>query len=284
MEEKLKLIIPKGRIFEKIRTVMKEAGYDIINYERDYRPDCNIKNLSIKILKPQNIAKLVELGQHDLGFTGKDWIIEKNAEVEEILDLDFDPVRIIVAVPEGKLNEILKKDKIIVASEYLEISKQFLDRKGWSYVLLQTHGATEVFPPEDADMIIDNTSTGKTLLENKLEIIDEVMTSSTRLIANKEAMQDPWKRKKIQEIKMMIESVLLARKKILLEMNVSKDKLEQVIKVLPSMKSPTLNQLKDGGYAVKSVVDKKDIASIIPILKKAGATDILEYDVGRIVL
>jgi ATP phosphoribosyltransferase len=281
---KLKIVIPKGRIFEKIKNLLKDAGYVISDYERNYRPKCNVKDVEIKILKPQNIGKLIELGQHDIGFTGYDWVVEKDANVEEILDLNFDPVSIVSAIPKGSKQEIFSKKKIIVASEYPTIASNFLKREGFNFVLLQTYGATEVFPPEDADMIIDNTSTGKTLQDNDLEIYKIVMKSSTRFVANKEAMKDDWKRKKILELKMLIESVLIARKKVIVEMNVSDDKLKDLIAVIPCMRSPTINKLYDGGYAVKSVIPRSDITEILPLLKKAGATDILEYEISRVIL
>jgi ATP phosphoribosyltransferase len=279
----LKIILPKGRMFENIRTLLSDAGYEIKNHERDYRPKCNYEEISFKMLKPQNIAKLVELGQHDVGFTGFDWITEKNADVVEVLDLGFDPVSVVSAAPIG-MKEKLKDKKIIVASEYPNITKKYLDSKGLDYIYLQSYGATEVFPPEDADMIVDNTSSGKTLKDNKLEILDVIMKSSTRMIVNKEALKDPKKKKLIEEIKMMIESALIAREKIMIELNVDEEHFADVVKVIPCMKSPTINKLHDGGYAVKSVVPTKDVAKIIPKLKAAGATDILEYKINRVVI
>ncbi|MBD3248673.1 ATP phosphoribosyltransferase [Candidatus Woesearchaeota archaeon] len=282
MKEKIKLVIPKGRIYEKVKKLLVDAGMDISENGRSYRPIISNSEIEIKLLKPRNIPKLVELGQHDIGFTGYDWIYEQNVDVEEILDIGFDPVKIVVAVP--KENKIDSKSKIIVASEYKRISEEFLDKEGKDYTFIRTYGATEVFPPEDADMIIDNVSTGSTLKENNLVIYKEIMKSSTRLIANNESMKNPWKKKKIEELKIILKSILIARKKVMIEMNVEGDKLEEVIKILPCMKSPTVNKLYTGGYAVKSVVPREEIAKIISMLKIAGATDILEYDINKVIL
>ncbi len=279
----IKLVIPKGKIYQKVVDLLNEAGFNITENGRSYRPSSAFPWLELKILKPQNIAKLIELGQHDIGFTGYDWIYESDADVEELTDLGFDSVKIVAAVPVG-LNKNLKKDKVIVASEYSKITGEFLKKEKINYIFIRSFGSTEVFPPEDADMIVDNTSTGATLKENNLEIVKEVLESSTRFIANKEAMKDEWKSKKIQDIKTILESILVARKRVILEMNVSEENMPGLIKELPCMKSPTMNKLYEGGYAVKSAVLRKDIAKVIPKIKKAGATDILEYNINKIVL
>jgi ATP phosphoribosyltransferase len=283
--DKLRLIIPKGRIFEKVTKLLNEAGIYFDGDDRAYRPSVNDPNLEIKIMKPQNIPKLIELGAHDIGFSGNDWVIESNSDVEEIMDLKFDPVKIIAAIP-GSLNEEdLKKKKIIAASEYENLAKSFLEKENYKYVFLRTYGATEVFPPDDADMIIDNTSTGKTLIAHDLKIISTILESSTRFIANRDSMKEGWKREKIEEMKMLFQSILVARERVMLEMNVPKDKFEEIIKILPCMRSPTISPLyAEQGFAVKVAVKDSEAIKLIPLLTKLGATDILEYKFRKVVI
>ncbi|MBD3287633.1 ATP phosphoribosyltransferase, partial [candidate division KSB1 bacterium] len=172
-----------------------------------------------------------------------------------------------------------------VATEYEHIARSFLEEMGYNYILIRTFGATEVFPPDDADMIIDNVSTGRTLREHNLHVIHQVAESSTRFIANNDALKDPDKREKIDEMKMLFKSVLDARERVMLEMNVPKDKFDEIIKVLPSMRSPTVAPLYgEKGYAIKIAVKRNDVVKLIPMLKKHGATDILEYEFRKVVL
>jgi ATP phosphoribosyltransferase len=236
-------------------------------------------------MKPQNIPQLIEIGAHDLGFTGYDWIVETAAQIEEILDLGFDRVKIVSAAPSTVTREELKSRKIIVASEYENISRAYLNRENFNYIFVRTYGATEAFPPEDADLIIDNTATGQTLKENGLKIVDVLFTSSTKLIANPASLKDSWKKEKIEEIVMLITSVLQARERVMLEMNVPADRLEEIVKILPCMRSPTVSTLfNEQGYAVKVAVLKKEATRLIPLLKKLGATDILEYEFRKVVI
>ena len=283
--QKLKMVIPKGRIYNKVVNLLNDSGYRIEVDGRIYIPRIDDNEIEAKIMKPQNIPKLVELGAHDVGFTGYDWIIETGVNVEEILDLKFDPIKIVAAIPDELLKADLRKKKIIVASEYENIATKFLNENDYDYLLLRTFGTTEVFPPEDANMIIDNTSTGRTLKEHNLRIIKILMKSSTRFIANKEALKDSWKVEKIDEMKMLFQSVLDARERVILEMNVSKDKLENLVRFLPSMRSPTVAPLYgESGFAVKIAVKRNEVSKLLPLLKKNGATDILEYEFTKVVL
>jgi len=281
--EKLKIVIPKGRIYDNVVDLLISAGIYFKTARKNYRPLVSNKEIDIKIMKPQNIPKLVDMGARDIGFTGYDWIIEEKANVIEVMDLGFDPVKIVSAIPSKYSIKDLKKRKIIVASEYENISRDFLKKKKYKFEFLRTYGATEVFPPDDADMIIDNTSTGITLAEHNLKIVDTVMESSTRFIANKKAMKK--KEKEINKLKMLFKAVLDARNKVLLEMNVPADKLKDLVKFLPCMRSPTVAPLyKEEGYAVKIAVEKSDVLDLIPKLKKYGARDILEYEISKVVL
>lgn len=280
----LKMVIPKGHIQDKVVQLLTDAGIDMELKNRTYRPIVQDPELKVKLMKPQNIPQLVELGAHDVGFTGYDWIVETRANVREIMNLGFDPVRIVFAAPEGTRVEALKNKQIVVATEYVNIAENYLKSKGYQYVIVRTFGATEVFPPEDADAIIDNTSTGQTLREHHLMILDEIMTSSTRWIANPQALEDPWKREKIEHLQLLFEAVFNARQRVMLEMNVPPDRLEAVVKILPCMRAPTVAPLfGDQGYAVKAAVPRQEVARLIPLLKSLGATDILEYEFKKVI-
>jgi len=282
---KLKVVVPKGRIYGNVVKLIADAGITLQTNDRVYRPCVSDSELEVKIMKPQNIPKLVELGSHDVGFTGHDWVIETGADVVEVMDLKLDPVKIIVAAPRTLLSENLFKRQIVVASEYEKIAREFLQKEGYDSVFLRTYGATEVFPPDDADMIIDNTTTGTTLREHDLCVISTILESSTRFIANREALTEQWKSQKIQEMKMVFQAILDARERVLLEMNVPKEKFEEIIRILPCMRSPTVAPLYgERGYAVKVAVKKKEVARLIPLLKKLGATDILEYEMRKVVI
>lgn len=284
-DQTLKLTLPKGRIQEKVMRLLEQIGLSFTFNSRSYRPVCSDPTIEVKLLKPQNIPNLVALGRHDCGFTGKDWVLEQEADVVEWMDLGFDPVRIVAAVPEDLVqNDGYKNRKIVVASEYRKLTLDYIQKQGLNAVFIQTYGATEALPPEDADMIVDNTSTGSTLRQNRLTIVDELMRSTTRFICNKELLDDPWKRRKMEEIQMLMKSAMQAEAKVLLEMNVPKEAFDRVVNNLPCMRSPTVSPLyNDEGFAVKIAVPSKEVPTLIPQLVAAGARDILEYKLEKIV-
>ena len=282
--EKLRVLVPKGRIFDNVSRLFSEAGFPISLADRTYRPFLSADWIDVKIMKPQNVGELLELGSHDAGFTGIDWIRESGADVEEIMDLGFDRVRIVAAIPAGKSEEELKKRKIVAATEYMNLAEAWLRSGGWQYRLLRTYGATEVFPPDDADLIIDNTSSGRTLRDNGLAIIATLLESSTRFVASRAAMADREKRSRIEELAMLFKAVLDGLDRVMLEMNVPKARFQEMVTNLPAMRSPTVAPLYgDEGYAVKIAVRRDEVPVIIPRLKKAGATDIVEYDLRKVV-
>jgi len=291
---KLRVLIPKGRIFDNISRLFAEAGFPFSLTDRAYRPVLGTNQgltnlrfadwLDVKIMKPQNVGELLELGSHDAGFTGIDWIRENGSDVEEIMDLGFDKVRIVAAIPAGISEEALKSRKIVAATEYVNLAEAWLRSNGYQYRLLRTYGATEVFPPDDADMIIDNTSSGQTLKDNGLKIIATLLESSTRFVASRTAMADSEKRGRIEELVMLFKAVLDGRDRVMLEMNVPKAKFQEIVAGLPAMRSPTVAPLYgDAGYAVKIAVKRDEDPLIIPRLKKAGAVDIVEYDLRKVV-
>lgn len=281
----LKMVIPKGRLYGKVVQLLNEAGFAVETDAEAYRPKVGLPGFEAKVMKPQNTPRLIELGAHDIGFTGLDWVVESGAQLDEVMDLGFDPVRIAAAVPASFSETKAKGRKIIVASEYETITHRFLDERGFNYLFLRTYGATEVFPPDDADMIVDNVGTGRTLQAHGLRILAVLMESTTRLVASPAAMKDPWKRERIVEMEMLLRGVLDARCRVMLEMNVPADRLEAVVGLLPCMRSPTVSALfGDSGYAVKAAVRREEANRLIPILKKNGASDILEYTFEKVVL
>jgi len=282
--EKLRILIPKGRIFDNVSRLFSEAGFPIAISDRTYRPSLGADWLDAKIMKPQNVGELLELGSHDAGFTGIDWIRESGADVQEVLDLGFDKVRIVAAVPHDYDDAKLRSKKLVVATEYVNLAEQWLKSSGYQYRILRTYGATEVFPPDDADMIIDNTSSGQTLKDNGLKIIATLLESSTRFVASKTALANAEKKRRIEELSMLFSAVLDGRDRVMLEMNIPKEQFES-LSSLPAMRSPTVAPLYgDAGFAVKIAVKKHEVPDIIPKLKNLGAIDIVEYDLRKVVL
>ena len=286
---KLRILIPKGRIFDNVARLFSEAGFPITLADRTYRPTIGASSdvasgIDAKIMKPQNVGELLELGSHDAGFTGIDWIQESGADVEEILDLGFDKVRIVAAVPHDYDEAKLRSKKLVVATEYVNLAETWLKSAGYQYRILRTYGATEVFPPDDADMIIDNTSSGQTLKDNGLKIVGTLLESSTRFAASRSALADKEKRRRIEELAMLFRAVLDGRERVMLEMNIPREQFESLAS-LPAMRSPTVATLfGDAGYAVKIAIKKHEVPDIIPKLKKLGAVDIVEYDLRKVVL
>ena len=281
----LKLVIPKGRMYEKVNALLADAGIHVQGATRNYRPKSNIADLEIKLLKSQNIPPLVALGQHDCGFAGKDWVEEQGADVTEMLDLGFDPVRIVASIPEDwDWSEIRHKKGLIAVSEYRQLTTRWLQGQGVDFQFLRSYGATEVFPPEDADLVVDNTATGSTLVANRLQIVGVIMESSTCFIANNQALKDPLKKERIESMTLLFQSVLEGRNRVLLEMNCSEERLETIVGILPAMKSPTVSKLfRQSGYAVRAAVPRDQTKDLIPRLIKAGATDILEMPIRKVV-
>lgn len=288
--EKLKLTLPGGRIQEKVLRLLEQIGVSFQQTGRSYRPVCNDNQIEAKILRAKNIPGLVALCRHDCGFAGRDWIYEQNAEVVELLDLGFDPVRIVAAMPEELADLGMERlassgRKLIVASEYQRLASDYIKKENLDAVFVHAYGATEALPPEDADIIIDNTASGATLRQNRLRIVAELMRSSTRFICNASALENPLKRKKLEEMTMLMKSTIQAREKVLLEMNVPAAVFEKIVNDLPCMKAPTVSKLHNSdGYAVKIAVSTKEVPELIPRLVALGATDILEYKLEKIVV
>ena len=281
----VRLALPKGRMFDQVVDLLKGAGISIRNTERGYRPSISLPNFDAKILKPRNVLSMLDAGSRDIGFAGADWIQETGTELVELLDTQLNPVRLVVAAPhqiliDGKLPD----RKIIIASEYPELSRRWIEDNKLDAEVVQTYGATEVFPPEDADCIMDNTATGSTLRANGLQIIDQVMTSSTRLYASKPAMENEQIRDQIEDFSLLVNAVLQARGRVMMDLNVAQENLEKVIQFLPSMRTPTVSPLSDSDWvAVRAAIPRKQLAEIIPKLKSAGACDIVTTSAEQLI-
>lgn len=281
----LHLGLPKGRMYAGVLALMAEAGIHIRSDARTYRPIVSLPGLEVKILKPQNIAQMLELGSRDIGFAGRDWVVELGVEVVELLDTGLDPVRLVAAAPgELLVGGALPKRRLVVASEYENLARRWIAGKGIDARVIRTYGATEVFPPEDADCIVDNTASGATLRANGLHIVDELMTSSTCLYASRAAMDDPEKRSRIDDIVLLLSGVLAARRRVMIEVNVTHECLDAVVALMPAMKQATVSPLQStAGFAVKAAVLKADLPRVIPLIKAAGGTDIAVTALAQIV-
>ncbi len=280
----IKILIPKGKLYQKVIDLVKNAGLEINFDGRNYNTSSEEQNIEAKLMKAQNIVSAISNGSYDIGFTGLDWIEELNGDVVKLLDTKFDKVKVVVA---GKKESKLDKANTIttVASEYPNLTKKYFQSKKLKINFIKSYGATEVFCPDSAKFIIDNVSTGKTLKTNNLSIKDIIMTSSTLCIASKEAYANPEKREIIDKIIMMFQSVLNGYEKVLVEMNVSKQNLEKIINLIPAMKQPTISNLYNSNdFAIKAAVPKKSLYQLLPKLKELGATDILEYSINRVLL
>lgn len=283
--QQIRIALPKGRMFDEIVALLKGAGITIRNSTRGYRPAISLKNFNAKILKPRNVISMLVAGARDVGFAGADWLDEMDVELHEIIDTGLNPVRLVVAAPVELLEDgQLPKRHLVIASEYPNMAKRWIESKGIDAEVLTTYGATEVFPPEDADLIIDNTSTGSTLRANGLQIIDEIMKSSTRLYASEEAMQNPEIKAQLEDLGLLLDAVLRARGRVMMDLNVASDKLDGVVAVLPSMRQPTISPLSaDGWHSVRSAVERSDLADVIPKLKAAGACDIVTTSAEQLI-
>jgi ATP phosphoribosyltransferase len=279
------LALPKGRMQENVLALMKDAGIELTFDRRGYRPTLSLEGFEAKLLKPQNIVEMLDVGSRDLGFAGADWVAELGAELVELVDTALDPVRIVAAaggdlVVAGRL----PARQFVVATEYERLTQRWLEGAGYDGRIVRSYGATEVFPPEDADVIVDNTATGATLRANGLVIVDEVMRSSTRLYANARSLDYPAKRSRIEHFALLVRSVLDARKRVMVEFNVASAQLEAAVEILPCMREPTLAPLHgDSGFAVKAAVPRIGLPDLIRVIKERGGTDIVVFEIAQIV-
>lgn len=287
---KLKLGIPKGSLQEATLGLFKKAGFNINVSERSYKPSIDDSEIECLLIRAQEIAKYVEQGVLDVGLTGKDWITETNADVQEITSLiysktGFGKVKLVIAVPE---NSSIKSVKDLegkrIATELVNITKDYLKKNKVNAEVEFSWGATEVKVPELVDAIAELTETGASLKANNLRIIDTILESTTKLIANKKSMSDKWKKQKIEEIALLLNGALEAYSKVGLKMNVERKNLDKLLSLLPALKKPTISDLSDNKWvAIETIIDEKIVREIIPSLKKAGAQGIVEYSLNKVI-
>ena len=288
---KLKLGIPKGSLENATIELFRRAGFNITASSRSYFPAIDDPEIECMLIRAQEMARYVEDGILDAGLTGRDWIEESSAEVEKIVDLiyakqSFGKVRWVLAVPEtSQFQSVQDLQGKIIATELVETTKRYLAQNGVTAKVEFSWGATEVKPPVLADAIVEITETGSSLRANKLRIIETILESNTQLIANKTAVKDEAKRRKLWDMKLLLESAINALGKVGLMMNVRKDNLNAVLDVLPALKKPTISHLSDEDWlAVNTILDESMVRTIIPRLQEAGAQGIVEYPLNKIVL
>lgn len=281
----LRLGMPKGRMAEGVNRLMADAGIRIQSAAREYRPEVSLGGFGTKLLKPQAIVKMLQLGSRDIGFAGADWVEEFGGGVVELLDTGLDPVRVVVAAPGGKLKTRGElRRPLVVASEFERLTERWIERQQQPAKFLRSFGATEVYPPEDADCIIDVVATGATLKANGLDVIEEIMTSTTRLYAAPAVLEEPTQRARIDELILLLQSVLNARRRVMVEINVTGDVLERVVNALPCMREPTISPLHGNqGFAIKVAAPRQDLPALITKIKALGGTDIIVSQLTQIV-
>lgn len=283
----LRLALPKGHMKTAVFALLAEAGIKLHHGSRNYRPKISLEGVEVKLLKPQNIVEMLHVGSRDIGFAGADWVAELGAEVVEVFDTGLDPVRLVAAAPRELLEAnggALPERHLVIASEYERLTKKWIDEQSLDASFVKSFGATEVFPPEDADCIVDNSATGSTLEANDLEVVGELMKSSTRLFAHPAVLEDPDKKEAVDRLVMVLRSVLEARARVMVEVNVAADRLEELVDVLPCMREPTISPLHNqSGYAVKAAVPRHVLPTVIPELKEHGGTDIVVSALAQIV-
>ncbi len=290
MNKILKLGLPKGSLQESTLKLFKKAGYHITVSGRSYYPSFDDYEIEAMLIRAQEMARYVEVGVLDCGLTGKDWIMEQNAEVHEIAELIYAkeglrPVKWVIAVPnDSKIKNLKDLNGKRIATELVGFTKRYLKSKGIKAEIDFSWGATEVKPPHLADAIVEITETGASLKANNLRIIETVLQSSTRFIANKKAWHDKWKRQKMENIAMLLKGALAAEVKVGLKMNVPRKSLKRVMTLLSAMHSPTISALSDEGWhALEVMIEEKIVRDIIPKLKKAGASGIVEYQLNKVI-
>ncbi|MBV8844729.1 MAG: ATP phosphoribosyltransferase [Bryobacterales bacterium] len=288
---KLKLGIPKGSLENATVDLFRRAGFQISISSRSYFPGIDDPEIECMLIRAQEMARYVEDGVLDAGLTGRDWVEESEARVQTVADLiyakqSFGKVRWVLAVPEAsRFQSVRDLEGKVIATELVSATRRYLASNGVNAKVEFSWGATEVKPPVLADAIVEVTETGSSLRANKLRIVETVLESNTQLIANVESWRDAWKRRKLEDITMLLEGAINALGKVGLMLNVEKPQLEAVLAVLPALKKPTISPLSDGNWlAVNTILDESTVRSIIPRLKEAGAQGIVEYPLNKIVM
>lgn len=286
----LRVGLPSGSLQEPTISLFAKAGFAIGVSSRSYKPSVDDPELAIRLLRAQEISRYVEHGFLDCGLTGKDWIENNGSDVARLAEFTFSrasakPTRWVLAVPEeSSIRSVKDLQGKVIATEAVEMTRRFLARHGVTADVEFSWGATEVKVPDLVDAIVDVTETGSSLRANKLRVVETLMESVPQFIANKTAYADEWKRQKIERIILLLQGAMAAREKVGLKLNLPEEKLEGMLKALPSLRRPTISKLAEPGWvAVETIIDEKVVREIIPQLKSLGAEGIIEYPLNKVV-
>ncbi|HNS00597.1 MAG TPA: ATP phosphoribosyltransferase [Planctomycetota bacterium] len=283
--------LPKGSLEKATFALLAQAGFNLTVGPRSYAPAVDDEELQVRLVRAQEIPRYVVQGVFDIGITGHDWVVETGADVEEVLELVYSKASMnackwVLAVPEDspiRSVEDLRGKRI--ATELVGVTRRYLAARRIEAEVEFSWGATEAKAPDLVDAIVDITETGRSLAANKLRIIDVILETTTRLIAGKESLKDPGKRRKIENFAMLLEGALVAQGMVGLKMNVNAADLSKVLAVLPALKDPTVNRLREKDwYAVETVLKERQVRDLVPELKRAGARDIIEYALNKVIL
>jgi len=290
MKNILRLGLPKGSLQESTLKLFKKAGYNISVDSRSYYPVFDDMEIEALLIRAQEMARYVDDGVLDAGLTGKDWILEQGADVHEVAELNYAkgglrPVKWVIAVPnDSKIKSIRDLNGKRIATELVGFTKKYLKSKKIKAEVDFSWGATEVKHTHLADAIVELTETGSSLRANNLRIIETILVSSTRFVANKKAWKDKWKKQKMENIVLLLKGALAAEEKVGLKMNVPEKSMKRVMTLLSAMHSPTISQLSDKDwYALEVVIDERVVRDIIPKLKSVGASGIIEYPLNKVI-
>lgn len=289
-KKKLKLGLPKGSLQESTLSLLEKAGFRFSGAGRSYYLNSDDETIEARMVRSQEMAPYVEDGHFDAGITGLDWVKETGAKVVAVADLIYSkasmrPCKWVLAVPESSAIKSVKDlDGKSVATEVVNIAKDYFKKHGVKVDVEFSWGATEIKAPEFVDAIVEITETGNSLRANNLRIVDTILETNTQLIANKAAWADPWKREKIESIVMLLQAAIAAEGRVGLKMNVKAEDLDKVIRILPAITSPTISHLSDKAWvAVETIIEEKKVRECIPALKRAGAAGIVEYPLNKVI-
>jgi len=290
VEKKLKLGLPAGSLQNATLEIFKKAGFNIYVNERSYFPYIDDEELDCILIRAQEIPRYVQSGVLDAGISGKDWIVETGADVLEVAEFvyakqGFRPIKLVIAVPkDSKIKNIQDLQGKKIATELVEVTKNFLLKYNIKAEVEFSWGATEVKPPDLVDAIAELTETGRSLKANNLRIIETILESTPRFIVNKESWKVAWKKNKVEQLVTLLKGALLAEQKVGLKMNVSTENLPKVLALLPALRKPTISSLHEESWvAVETVIDEKTVRELIYKLKEAGAEGIIEYSLNKII-
>ena len=286
----LRIGLPSGSLQEPTFTLFAKAGFNISGASRSYKPHVDDAELTIRLLRAQEISRYVEHGFLDCGLTGKDWVENNGSDVARLAEMTFSkasnkPTRWVIAVPEDSpIQSVKDLQGKIIATEAVEMTRRYLAQHGVTAEVEFSWGATEVKVPDLVDAIVDVTETGSSLVANKLRILETIMESSPQIIANHDALKDPWKKQKLDKLVLLLQGAHAARDKVGLKLNLPQAQLEQLLKALPALRNPTISQLAQAGWvAVETIIDERIVREIIPELKALGAEGIIEYPLNKVV-